>query len=387
MKKNFFLFAILVGVTANAQVTHVEPVGANYSTKTVSFRVWWNAGSRDATHLSKVWVWVDYIAVNSNNTTSGNTWTRATVGTITGGTTSYDGDNRKGFWLEGNASTNYSATLTVQLTNVPNKFNWCAYISDYPPNVTAKNGTYTFKGTPPFTLIASNGTTTQIVIGKTLTASALTITPTIIRDKTECPGIFCAYTGSDLLIDASHSCQIRTSGAQNWVAWITDARDGKNYRIAQLSTGLWTMDDYLNYTGHSAVVTNELCSAADPNAKEYWRHTLETTYSTLCPAGWRLPTQLEYEITINNWFTYLQKGYVNTGKSVYNAVQGKYVCQPDYTSFVVSYCNGIRCYGQRTEGISHVQWQGTCSDSDCCCYGGVQPLHRFSGYARCVRDL
>ncbi|MDR3133507.1 MAG: hypothetical protein LBU42_05725, partial [Prevotellaceae bacterium] len=79
MKKNSFLFAMLVNVAANAQVTHVEPVSATYTSQTVSFRVWWNAGSRDATHLSKVWVWVDYITVNSNNTTSGNSWTRAAV--------------------------------------------------------------------------------------------------------------------------------------------------------------------------------------------------------------------------------------------------------------------------------------------------------------------
>ena len=162
MRTKIFFFAMLASVAANAQVTHVEPVSANYTDQTVSFRVWWNAGTRDATHLSKVWVWIDYITVNSNNTTSGNTWTRATVGTISGGATSYDGSNRQGFWLEGNSGS-YSATVTVKLNIIASKFNWCAYVSDYPPNVTAANGTYTFKGTPPFTLIASDGTTTQTI--------------------------------------------------------------------------------------------------------------------------------------------------------------------------------------------------------------------------------
>ncbi|MDR0693831.1 MAG: hypothetical protein LBF81_00830, partial [Prevotellaceae bacterium] len=208
--KIFFLFAMLVNIAANAQVTNVEPVGANYTDKTVSFRVWWNAGSRDATHLSKVWVWVDYIKVNADNTASGNTWTRAAVSAASPtASVSYDGSNRQGFWLQGN-SGNYSATVTVQLNIAETKFNWCAYVSDYPPNATAANGTYTFKGTPPFTLIASNGTTQQTVNGTTLATSALTITPTTIKDKTECPGIFCPYQGSDLLIDATHFCQQRT---------------------------------------------------------------------------------------------------------------------------------------------------------------------------------
>ena len=281
MKIKLFFFAMLVNVAASAQVTNVTPVSANYTDKTVSFRVWWNAGSRDATHLSKVWVWVDYIQLNANNTTAGNSWTRATVGTISGGATSYDGSYRNGFWLEGNASTNYSATLTVQLTNVPAKFNWCAYVSDYPPNVTADNGTYTFKGTPPFTLIASDGTTIQTITGTTLAASALTVTPTTIKDKTACPGVFCIYTGSDLYIDATHLCQQRTSSAKNWEAWIEDSRDGLIYRIVQYSNGVWWWAD--NYSGSYGY--ERTCNGT--------RLYSATNKSQTCPSGWQLPTRAE----------------------------------------------------------------------------------------------
>jgi hypothetical protein len=186
MKKLFFLFAMLASVAASAQVTHVEPAGANYTNKTVTFRVWWNAGSRDATHFSKVWVWVDYIKINSNNTTSGNTWTRAEVNTVSGGVTSYDGNNRKGFWLEGNASTNYSATLTVQLTNVPDQFNWCAYASDCPPNAMVSNGTYTLRGSSPFVV---NGT--SLPAGATQYAGNITA----LTDATGAPGAFCTPAG------------------------------------------------------------------------------------------------------------------------------------------------------------------------------------------------
>jgi hypothetical protein len=97
MKTKFSFLAMLVSVATSAQVTNVEPVGANYAAKTVSFRVWWSNGSRDVTHLSKVWVWVDYIAVNSNNTTSGN-WTRAAVLSASPATSiTYDDSNRQGF--------------------------------------------------------------------------------------------------------------------------------------------------------------------------------------------------------------------------------------------------------------------------------------------------
>ncbi|MDR3350219.1 MAG: hypothetical protein LBN98_01055 [Prevotellaceae bacterium] len=187
--KIFFLFAMLASITANAQVTNIEPVGANYANKTVSFRVWWNAGSWDAMHLSKVWVWADYITVNSNNTTSDNTWERATVGTVSGGVTSY------------------------------------------------------------------NGTTTQTVSGKTLAASALTITPTTIKDKTECPGVFCIYSGSDLYIDTTHLCQQRASGAQNWEAWIKDTRDTELYRIFLMPDNKWWLAQNVKYADVGAAIS------------------------------------------------------------------------------------------------------------------------------------
>jgi hypothetical protein len=377
MKKTFILLAMLASVAASAQVTHVELVGANYASKTVMFRVWWNAGSRDATHLSKVWVWVDYIKINSNNTTSGNTWTRAAVSAASPtASISYDGSNRNGFWLQGNTSTNYSATLTVQLNITETKFNWCAYASDYPPNVTANNGTYTFKGTPPFTLIASDGATTQTVTGKTLVASALTITPTIIKDRSACPGVFCPYTGSDVYIDATHACQLRTSGAKNWTAWIKDSRDSKLYRIARLSTGLWTMDDYLNYS-HSSAVT-ERCANADPNAKEYNRNLLVSTYSTLCPTGWRLPSQAEFETTVNEWSQYLDKVLKYTGETCNNGET--WTCQTGYIAFLVHTCLLPRGAGQRLHATGN-NYQIACQPP----YSSGS--YAYSGYARCVRDL
>ena len=310
MRTTFFLFAMLASVMASAQVTHVEPVSANYANNTVSFRVWWNAGSRDATHLSKVWVWVDYITVNSNNTTSGITWTRATAGTVSGGVTSYDGSNRNGFWLEGNSGS-YSATITVQLTNVPAKFNWCAYVSDYPPNVKLENGTYTFNGTTDF-IVSSHA---QPITTKTIAKANLTVnSSSTFTDATDCPGIgslYCPYTGSDLYMDATHLCQQRAGGAQNWEAWIRDTRDTELYRIVLMPDKKWwlaqnvKLASYGGSTVGSAIsgCTKDECGRCYTWAQAYASYDSDTYGSSgnvqgICPFGWLLPVTSNYEAIV-----------------------------------------------------------------------------------------
>ncbi|MDR3132989.1 MAG: hypothetical protein LBU42_03075 [Prevotellaceae bacterium] len=284
MKTILFFFTMLISIAAGAQVTNVTPISANYTDKTVSFRVWWNAGSRDVTHLSKVWVWVDYITVNSNNTTSGNLWTRATAGTVSGGVISYDGSNRQGFWLQGNSGS-YSATVSVKLNITASKFNWCAYVSDYPPNITLNNGTYTFSGTPPFILTATSGAT-QTVTGTTLATSALTITPTTIMDKTACPSVFCPYQGSDLFIDATHLCQQRAGGAKNWEAWIKDTRDKELYRIVLMPDELWWTAEEMRYDA-SATKQSYKCPTGA-------QRTIYNRPVVACPAGWILPSVAQF---------------------------------------------------------------------------------------------
>ncbi|MDR3133302.1 MAG: hypothetical protein LBU42_04680 [Prevotellaceae bacterium] len=309
MKKIFFLLAMLVSVAAGAQVTHVEPVSATYTSQTVSFRVWWNAGSRDATHLSKVWVWVDYITINNNNTTSGNSWTRAAVSAASPtASITYDGSNRQGFWLQGNSGS-YSAIVTVKLNITADKFNWCAYASDYPPNVTANNGTYTLRGTPPFILTAANGITSQTVTGTTLAASALTITtPSTIRDKTDCPGVFCPYQGSDRYVDDTHFCQLRTSGAKNWEAWIKDSKDEELYRIVLMPDNNWWLAQNIKYMGAGVAIALSGCTP-DKCGRFYTRAEATGNWGGssgygpkkqgICPSGWILPVQTDFKNMID----------------------------------------------------------------------------------------
>jgi hypothetical protein len=280
MKTKFFFFAMLIGVAASAQVTNVEPVGANYANNTVSFRVWWNAGSRDAMHLSKVWVWVDYIIVNSNNTTSGNTWTRATVSAASPtASVSYDGSNRQGFWLQGNSGS-YSATVTVQLNIAETKFNWCAYVSDYPPNAEKQtDGIYQLRGTPPFIITTSSGTTR--VNDKNFPGTNCI---TAITDETGCPGIPFGAAGYP-------------SGSQGCCSG-SILVDGQCYNA--------------NFSTCSSVTITEI--AAEIITGKTWANR------NACKTGWRIPSAPEwrciYRLSLpagilpnSRWFTSTTSGY------------------------------------------------------------------------------
>jgi hypothetical protein len=134
-----------------------------------------------------VWVFVDYRKVE-NNVPAGN-WTRAAVNATPAinstptSTATLVTDNDKGFWLHG-VDGDYSATLTVPLTLTAGvtQFNWCAYATDYPPNVVPHStSSYTLRGSRPF-----------VVNGTTLTTSQTTFSGTItsFTDATGAPGLF-----------------------------------------------------------------------------------------------------------------------------------------------------------------------------------------------------
>jgi uncharacterized protein (TIGR02145 family) len=313
MKKIFIFFLSLMGLgfPAFAQShINIEMLSATYTTPAVQFRVSWNSIPAVAgqTHNAKIWLWVDFIKIE-NNQPSG-MWTRATVADPSPGTVAPE--TNKGFWLQG-SSGSYNQIVTVTLTNIPTdtEFNWCVYASDCPPNVTATNGTYTFNGTPPFTLIASDGTTIQTISGGTLAVSALTITPVTITDQTECPGVFCPYQGSDLYIDATHLCQLRTSGAQNWEAWIKDTRDDEYYRIVLMPDNKWWLAQNVKLAsyGGSAVGSAISGCTADECGRKYTQANIYASYAGgsssstgnvqgICPPGWLLPVTADWMMMI-----------------------------------------------------------------------------------------
>jgi uncharacterized protein (TIGR02145 family) len=297
MKKTFFFFAMLASVAASATVT-VTPISTDYAEKQVTFKVAWT-NTPSAPNNNRVWIWIDFCPVTGTQPAA--TFSPATITSPvkTGGNGTISGLNGRGFFIA-HAATNAGTTITATLSNAPvGKFNWCAYGSDAPPNVTYNNvtyngGTYTFKGTPPFKLVSVDGSQTQEFNKNSITVSEIGFVPKNFTDATGCLGVgFCPYTGSDEVIDASHFCNLRTSGAKNWEAYIQDSRDNNIYRIVQMPDNKWYTAQNLNYRsvtyycyGNNAANCNE--------SNGVWYKPAQVT-ATLCPNGWHVPSVAEWE--------------------------------------------------------------------------------------------
>ena len=323
MKIILLFFAMLASMTASAAVT-VTPLNVNYDTKTVTFRVSWTGTA----YNNRVWVWVDFCSVSGITPDS---FSPATItgATITGGNGSTNTLNGRGFFIEYDA-TNTGTTVTAALSNAPaGKFNWCVYGSDYPPNVLANtNGSYTLAGTPPFKLIASNGSTTQTVDGNTIATSALTITPATITDATGYPGLWCPYTGSDLYMDAAHRCSQRQSGAYNWEAYIKDSRDNQIYRITQFSDNTWWFADDLAIDANTYGICNGV-------------HFYRGSSKPACPTGWQIPTEALFK---QRWPSYC-------GNTTFPPLSDTYGAPIPGTCYYGNVCGGsakscINCNGR-----------------------------------------
>ncbi|MDR3134211.1 MAG: hypothetical protein LBU42_09395 [Prevotellaceae bacterium] len=301
--KLFFLLAMLIGVAASATVT-VTPLSTDYSTNKVTFKVEWT-NTPSAPYNNRVWVWIDFCPVTG--TTSANSFSTATISNPakTGGNGTVTNATERGFFIE-YAAANAGTTVTATLSNASGKFNWCAYGSDYPPNVTLEKGTYTFKGTTDF--IVSNPA--QTVTTATIPQASLTVTASsTFTDATGCPGIgslYCPYTGSDLYMDATHLCRQRPSGAQNWEAWIKDTRDNELYRIVKMPDNKWWLAQNVklaSYNGKTAGTTSSNC-AKDECGRIYSRdetigawggsNGFGANIQGICPNGWLLPSYTEF---------------------------------------------------------------------------------------------
>ncbi len=200
----FLFFAALASTIFAGNCASTSSVSTDYKNGRVTFKLTWTA-CNNITHRNQVWVFVDYQKV-SNGVPTGN-WAPATVigvyslapaavsaQTVTG--------NKRGLWITGSNGTTATIVLQLDKNNMPTHYKWCAYATDYPPNTTYSNGNYTFKGTPPFTLVAADGIEKQIVNSQTLAESALTVTPSAMTDATGCPSLFCAfmYDGCPVII-------------------------------------------------------------------------------------------------------------------------------------------------------------------------------------------
>jgi hypothetical protein len=383
MKKLFFLLAMLAGIAASATVT-VTPIGTDFTTQKVTFKVEYSAAANN-----RAWVWIDLCPVSGVTPATFQTAVISAVST-TGGSVDAASLNGRGFYV-----TISPSTVTATLSNATGKFNWCAHGSDYPPNVTASNGTYTLRGTPPFTLKDAGGAT-QIVQGKTIPASSLTIVPITMTDATGCPSYFCNYVGADLYFNTTYKCRQRTSGAGNWEAYIRDVRDNQIYRIVKMPTGTWWMADDLLWDGkpnpaatnYTVRGTPRSCGVhygcgrfyqADANGAGAYSGTAnDRRTSDVCLNGWLIPSANEFQ-QYNTLSTdpdiYLSErefGGLNTyGLSLYTCGTNGWECGTDHTAYNTGYGG---CYSW---------WRGIYSSGAGC----EPPLYGVGRNVRCVRDL
>ncbi len=209
------LFAVLFAQASYAaSCVSVKQVSANYATKQVTFDVVWSTCT--GTHNYKTWVIVDYRTVNANGTKG--VWTRAAIsGTSVGTLVSAS----KGVWVTGSASKTQRVTFT--LSGMPARYDWCANALDYPPQAIMSNGTYTLKGTSPFTI---NGSTTLGANVKTYTGACVT-SVTDVTNNPEGVGTNPACTAGAMASTGQALC----SGSAYTTIGSTTAASGGDGRI------------------------------------------------------------------------------------------------------------------------------------------------------------
>jgi len=284
MKKLFFFLmsATFVCTGFAATCVSVKQVSTNYTNHQLTIAIT-RTGCNDATtNRSTVWVFVDYRTVNANGTKGA--WTRATISATNAGSagTVVNSGNSKGAWIY---AANGTQTVMLTLSGMPanTRYDWCAFATDYPPNVGAfNNNIYTLRGTPPFTI---NGNVT--VNSKTHTGVAITS----ITDATGCPGIVCGGIKNEP-VGATGCCL----PGLTLVGGGTYGSGTNTYTTPAVCRDLYENGTSPNI--NCGVQMESIC-----------RHP--TTWACPCPSGWRCPEKkwliamlAEGVITYHNSFGY-----------------------------------------------------------------------------------
>jgi len=275
--KKFFL--ILIGAmctfTLSAQTcVSVKQISADYKTDQIKIAITRTGCTGDASNLrNTVWVFVDYRDVG------GSSWTRAAISVASPGT--FATDNDKGVWIYG-ANSPTAQTVTLTLKNMPtNKYDWCAFATDYPPNATLlgpSGSTYTLKGTPPFTIDGSYTTSARTYIGSI----------TSITDATRNPEGFVNIPGCS--ITTFNLGTVSFVSSQTWSVSGT----GANSHIKQIwSTPVMATNcNKTTYAGNTVAPFSYDCRK---HSQDSYGHLFSwcmiKRYATqLCPSPWRVPT-------------------------------------------------------------------------------------------------
>jgi hypothetical protein len=319
--------------------------------------------------------------------------------TVTTGTPSRETGNDKGFWLQGTSGSTgtYNATVTVKLSGVPAKFNWCAYVSDYPPNAVVNGSSYTLKGTPPFVV---NGTTlgagVKIYSGGCITS---------ITDATGCPGLFplptttslsanptsiCSGSSAVLTASASGAASYSFDDGSSWQTTTTKTvspTTTTNYTLkVRSSTGCTSADSKTasvtvnNPSARDAVVGSCGCASDLTAVGGYCRNLSADDASTFtgcgievkntdksglvsgltCDPGWRFPTFTEIKCMFTNRSA-LNMYYGSGVESVYKFTGGDATCNASWGCFTPSSSNYVFSFGNRYCNANQTATPGTCT--------------------------
>ena len=217
----------------------VTPLGVNYSTQEVTFKIAWQNAA--VPYKNRVWVWIDLCPVAG--TTPAMSFSTATVSSpaIASGNGTITGATARGFFIEYANATNTGTTVTATLSNATGQFNWCAYGSDYPPNaVTNAGGGYTLRGTKPFTVNSSQtidadtfGTGTCITSITDLTGRPDGFAPALTISNANSPSR-CSAGG--VMLTATVGSGATTAMTYTWTVGSTAYTNNTNsYNTASLS--------------------------------------------------------------------------------------------------------------------------------------------------------
>jgi len=227
----------------------VKQVATDYQKKQVTINVSWSSTCTGETgyHRNNVWVFVDYRDEDSNS------WTRATVssasvsinGVLVPIETVVNTAHSKGVWISSGTNTTKTVTLDLSDTPTDTKYDWCAFATDYPPNIsyTEYATSVTLKGTAPFRITYDNDKT-DTVYTTTFTAPR---TISSFTDATGRPGV---------AINCPRPIPTQTGTMQNFVPpaapvgdiWLlTDTRDNKPYNVVKMPDNRYWMAQNLDF--------------------------------------------------------------------------------------------------------------------------------------------
>ncbi|MDR1406199.1 MAG: hypothetical protein LBI89_03240, partial [Prevotellaceae bacterium] len=227
----------------SAQVS-ITNMAADYTARQISFTVAWT----EKPHDNKIWVIVDYIKVE--NAAAAGSWSRAEIGGLpaaTGSATAATVSGNRGFWLHtSGGSGSAGVTVTLSLAAGVDKYNWCAFALNYPPEAKMKaDGGYDLKGTPPFTITYNSGSST-VTGANTFDAGCITA----ITDATDNPdGIV-----PELRITGVNSPTICYNAVANLAASVVGG-------TATATTYTWDIGGTVSTTGVPAITSQALSAS------------------------------------------------------------------------------------------------------------------------------